>query len=403
MDFRESSQLSAFRAKVGSFLEDDLPAYFRRRREGMDEWAAAQLVGGDWGDPEWDAAWRAWQQQIAAMGWTAPGWSKEFGGAGLSVLEQFVLHDEFANAGVPHPGGLGVTLLGPTIIQHGTDEQRSEHLGRILTGDTFWCQAFSEPNAGSDLASVETTAVADGDDYVLNGLKTWVGLAHVSNWMFTIARTNPDAPKHRGISYFVLPTDSPGVDVRPMPQITGDDHFAQVSFQNVRVPQRNRVGEEGRGWYVATTTLDFERSLIGESVVVRKQVTNLAALARVSGALTRSASLRRELAELAIEAEVARVLSMRVAALQANGEVPNHEASEVKLFVGELQQRVARTGMKVGGLFGQIASRDTPYQAARRGSLQYSYLWSLATTIGGGTSEIQRNIIAQRGLALPRG
>jgi alkylation response protein AidB-like acyl-CoA dehydrogenase len=296
-------------------------------------------------------------------------------------------------------------MIGPTLIIHGNDEQKKEHLGRILSGDVQWCQGFSEPGSGSDLASLQTRAVRDGDDYVINGQKIWTSGAQYAHWMFMLARTDADAPKHKGISYFLVDMKSPGVTVRPLINLANQAFFNEVFFDNVRVPAKNLIGEENRGWYIGTTTLDFERSSIGSSVGMRQQVENLIRFAKEhsddhQSSLDWNSSARYELSDRLLETQVAKMLSYRVVTMQAKGLVPNYEASITKLFTTELNQRIARTGVKVAGLYGQLLPGSA--HAAAKGRYGNSYMQTLGSTIAGGTSEIQRNIIAQRGLGLPR-
>jgi alkylation response protein AidB-like acyl-CoA dehydrogenase len=249
--------------------------------------------------------------------------------------------------------------------------------------------------------------VRDGDDYVLNGQKIWTSGARRANWMFMLARTDPDAPKHRGISFLMLDMTSPGITIQPIDQINGASEFNQVYFDNVRVPVNNRIGEEHRGWYVGTTTLDFERSGIGSAVGTRQTVERLIGWCKELRAqpfsmLDRDRQLRIELAERLVEAHVALLFSYRVADLQNRGRVPNYEASVAKLYTTELTQRIARTALKMVGLYGMFVDTSAP-QSPAGGQFARSYLNSVSSTIGGGTSEIQRNIIATRGLGLPRG
>ena len=266
-----------------------------------------------------------------------------------------------------------------------------------------WCQGFSEPGSGSDLASLQTRAVKDGDDYVINGQKIWTSGAQYAHWMFMLARTDPDAPKHKGISYFLVDMKSPGVEVRPLTNLANQNMFNEVFFEDVRVPAKNIVGEVNRGWYVGTTTLDFERSSIGSAVGIRLQLDRLVKYAKENEAagISRTgymSSIKSELADRYIEANVSRMMSYRVVTMQAKGLIPNHEASMTKLFSSELNQRISRTGMKVLGLYGQLYGDGAPM----KGTYESSYMTSLSSTIAGGTSEIQRNIIATRGLGLPR-
>jgi alkylation response protein AidB-like acyl-CoA dehydrogenase len=320
-------------------------------------------------------------------------------------MQQFIMNEEFAQARATPVGGMGVAMIGPTLIIHGSEEQKKEHLGKIIAGEVQWCQGFSEPESGSDLASLQTRAVRDGDDYVINGQKIWTSGAQFAHWMFMLARTDPDAPKHKGISYFVLDMKSPGVTVRPLVNMGGNAAFNEVFFDNVRVPASNLVGEENRGWYIGTTTLDFERSSIGSSVGQQLQVEDMIRFATEhvgdhQSVLGHSSTVRNELADRLIEAKVARLLSYRVITMQAKGLVPNYEASMTKLYASELGQRIARTAIKVTGLYGQLLG-DGEW-SPRKGRYGQMYVQTLASTIAGGTSEVQRNIIATRGLGLPR-
>ena len=298
-------------------------------------------------------------------------------------------------------------MLGPTLIVHGSEAQRREVLPRMLAGDYVYAQGYSEPGAGSDLASLATRAERDGDEYVINGQKIWTSGAHHADALFMLVRTDPSAPKHRGISFLLVPKlDTPGIEVRPLLDMTHGHYFNEVFFENVRVPVAQRVGEENRGWYVGMTLLDFERSGVAGAVAHEQNVAQLAGfLASAEGAAYRRtggwASARAELAERWIEAGVSRQLSLRIASMQAAGLTPNQEASMGKLFSTELGQRIARTGMRALGLYG-LLWRDEP-RAPLRGNFTYLYVRLVPITISGGSSEIQRNIIATRGLGLPRG
>jgi alkylation response protein AidB-like acyl-CoA dehydrogenase len=295
-------------------------------------------------------------------------------------------------------------MFGPTLIVHGTEEQKREHLPGILSGETLWCQGWSEPGAGSDVASLQTRAIKDGDDYILNGQKIWTTGAQHADWMYMLARTDPDAPKHRGISYLMVDMKAPGVSVRPLTTMAGSQTFNEVFFDNVRVPVRNRLGEENRGWYIGTTTLDFERSSIGSAVGIRKTLEGYLKYARAVPqhvAFDTRPTLRLEFADRWIEAAVAKFLSYRVVTMQARGEIPNYEASMTKLYASELGQRIAALGMHMLGLGGQLLERKGPH-ARMGGRMGTGYVAAVSSTIAGGTSEIQRNIIATRGLGLPR-
>jgi alkylation response protein AidB-like acyl-CoA dehydrogenase len=422
MRLTDSPEEAAWRAQVRDFIKNEYPADLRG---GFGGFGGGGGEGGEGGGDGADGGARRpgtvqggagfrqamgamgeWRTKLADKGWIAPAWPKEYGGAGLSVMEQFILNEEFAESRATRPGGMGISMAGPTIIIHGTDEQKAEHLPKILRGESQWCQGFSEPGAGSDLASLQTRAVKDGDDYVINGSKIWTTGAQRANWMFMLARTDPDAPKHRGITYFLLDMTTPGITIQPLVQMTGGAGFNQVFFDNVRVAAKNVVGEVNRGWYVGTTTLDFERSGIGSAVGTRQNVERLIRFAKENvgknhSMLERNPLVRYELVDRLVEANVAKMLSYRVVHMQNAGMVPNHEASMAKLFSSELNQRIARSGMKVVGLYG--VSWDTQSShSPNRGGYSRSYVGSISSTIAGGTSEIQRNVIAQRGLGLPR-
>ncbi|MHB8376339.1 MAG: acyl-CoA dehydrogenase family protein [Dehalococcoidia bacterium] len=391
MDFRDAPDDAAFRHEVREFLRAELPPDLRAADDAV--------LGVGIGEDERE---RDWLHTLAKRGWVAPAWPKEYGGAGLSVMQQFVFNEEIARAAAPRPNFLAIGLAGPTIIVHGTEEQKREHLSGILSGEMFWCQGFSEPGSGSDLASLQTRAVRDGDDFIINGQKIWTSGAHRAQRMMLLARTDTEAPKHKGISYFLLDMKSPGVTVRPLTNMADTPSFNEVFFDNVRVPKTDLLGELNRGWYVATTTLDFERSGIINAVSLRMLVREIAEYAqahrRADGAWP---AVRYEVVERAIETEVAIIFSYRVVTMQVKGLIPNQEASITKLFASELAQRIARTGIKVAGLYGQL-SEGSP-QAPLGGRFDAWYRIAVGATIAGGTIEIQRSVIAQRGLGLPRG
>jgi len=391
MDFRDSPHDAAFRAEVRDFLRAELPADLR----ADDDTVLGVGVGENPRDQDW-------LRKLATRGWVAPAWPREYGGAGMSVMQQFIFNEEMARAGAPRPNFLAIGLAGPTIIVHGSDEQKREHLPGILSGEVYWCQGFSEPGAGSDLASLQTRAVQDGDDFIVNGQKIWTSGAHRAQRMMLLARTDPDAPKHKGISYFLLDMRTPGISVRPLTNMADTPSFNEVFFDNVRVPKKDLLGEVNRGWYYATTTLDFERSGIISGAGLQRLVRELLDLARTGGRRSDRAwpLARHELAERWIETEVAIALSYRVVSIQAKGLVPNQEASITKLFSSELAQRIAGTAMHVAGLAGQLGA-GSPY-APLGGRIDAWYRIAVGATIAGGTSEIQRGVIAQRGLGLPR-
>ncbi|MEX2237825.1 MAG: acyl-CoA dehydrogenase family protein [Dehalococcoidia bacterium] len=393
MDFRDSGPETAFREEVKGFIKGELPEGLARvGLPGAMFGGGGGFEGGDRG------ALKQWLGRLHGRGWTVPAWPREYGGAGMSVMEQFIFSEEMAMARAPRGlGGIGSGWVGPTIILYGTDEQKKDHLPKIASGEAVWCQGFSEPQAGSDLASVQTRAVRDGDDYILNGQKIWTSLAHVAHWCIVIARTDPEAPKHKGISYFLVDMKSPGVDVKPLINMAGSHDFNEVFFDNVRVPRESLLGEENRGWYISTATLDFERSSIATNVshiiAVDELVKHFSAEGLKPGG-------RYELADRKIEAEVGRLMSYQVISMQNRGLVPNKEASIAKLYSSELDVRIWNTGVKLLGLHGQLlkGSKHAPFE----GSIPRSHMYATTSPVGGGTSEIQRNIIAMRGLGMPR-
>ncbi len=382
----DSERELEWRKEVRQFINDNRGIF---ANAAVDEGGEGSMFGRM-------GAFKQWRDKVAEKGWVAPAWPTKYGGADLGVKEQFIMNEEFAEAGVPsNVGGFGVMMIGPTIIEHGSEEQKEEHLGRILRGEVIWCQGYSEPGAGSDLASLQTRAVRDGDDYVLNGQKIWTTGAQFADWMYMLARTDPDAPKHRGITYLLVNMKSPGVTVRPLTTMANMQSFNEVFFEDVRVPVENRIGDENRGWYVGTTTLDFERSSIGSAIGVRKTLDSLVRQAKSEkspASFDQRKSLRHEFTDRLIDAEVAKMLSYRVISMQANGKIPNHESSMCKLFSSELNQKIAMLSMHLFGMHGLVRNRAST-----------GYVQAVSSTIAGGTSEIQKGIMATRGLGLPRG
>jgi alkylation response protein AidB-like acyl-CoA dehydrogenase len=392
MEFAFTAEQEQFRGEVQDFIRDN--------------WSPAP-AGARAGDDATYEADHAYELKLADHGWLTMAWPKEYGGAGATHMEQLIFREESAYASAPGSGGQGISMVGPCVMVHGTEEQRQQHLPSIASAQVRWAQGFSEPGSGSDLASLQTRAVKDGDDYVINGQKIWTSDAHHSDWIHVLTRTDPDAPKHRGISYFLLDMKTPGIEVRPLINMLGDHEFNEVYFTDVRVPASQMLGEQNRGWYVAATLLDFERSGVNWSANSRRQVEGLAAYAREHSGRAGGARLiddpgvRDGLAELAIEAAISRLLSYRVVWMQSQSLIPNYEASMRKMFGSELSQRVANFGTRLIGLPSQRVDVDDAY-APLRGELGRAYMRTVPSTIAAGSSEIQRNIIATRGLGLPR-
>ena len=391
MDFTFGPEQEAFRTDVRSFLGEQLPKDWVGSENALDDDAF------EFG--------REFLQELAPKSWIAPAWPKDYGGLGLGFWDQVIFNEEMAYWRAPRINAPAVGYLGPTIMIYGSDEQKAQHLPGITSGKVQWCQGYSEPESGSDLASLQTRAVQDGDDFIINGQKIWTSQAHYADWIFLLARTDPDAPKHRGISYFLLDMKSPGVTVRPLVNMGNQHGFNEVFFDNVRVPRSGLMGELNRGWYIATTTLDFERSSVATSAGSLRTLEELTDFAKTTESngkrLLEMPPVRNKLSDLWIELDIAKFLSYRVVSMQERGLVPNHEASIVKVFNSEYNQRLARTGLHMLGLYGQLQP-ETPY-AQLHGRFERSYVTTVGSTIAAGTSEIQRNIIATRGLGLPRG
>lgn len=368
-------------------------------RHQIRDFLAANTVAAESSEDKPD---RVLERALAKHGWLTLAWPVEYGGLGASHMQQLIFKEELARVGGSFDF-LGINLAGPTIMMHGSDAMKREQLPRIAKAEVRWCQGFSEPNAGSDLASLQTRAVRDGDEFVINGQKVWTSGAHLADWILLLTRTDPEAPKHRGITMFAVDMKTPGITVRPLVQMTGVPGFNEVYFEDVHVPATNMISELNRGWYAATTTLDFERSGIERNLTARNDLDRLDAwladggLASMNG---RPSAWRNKLADLHIECEVGMWLARRVAYMQGHGLVPNYESSMSKTFNSELGQRVADFGVSLTGMGGQV--RNGP-GAAIGGLPAFRYLDSRRLTIGQGTSEINRNIIATRGLGLPRG
>ena len=392
MEFRFSPEDEAFRQEVRAFLQQELPK----------DWDASTDYGlEEDSEAYWELA-RRFTEKLAERKWLAMAWPKEYGGLNASHMQQLIYNEEMSYHGAPGGGGMGVAWVGPAIMLYGTPEQKAAYLPRITSGEDVWCTLYSEPGAGSDLAALQTRAVRDGDEYVINGQKIWTSGAHRSNWGWLAARTDPGAPKHKGISTFVVDMRTPGITTGPLINMAGQHGFNEVFFDHVRIPASNLVGEENRGWYQVAVALDFERSGIGAYAGSRRNLERITSFARENlEFLHHRPQVRTRLADRWIELEVGTWIAYRIAHLQSKGVVPNYEASVSKLYGSELVQRVALTGLQVLGLHGQLEP-GSPH-AVLRGRLGRSHLTSISSTIAAGTSEIQRNIIATRGLGLPRG
>ena len=409
MDWSDSPEQANFRLEVRAFIQDKLPdPYKPKAGEATGE---GEGFAGGWQadrkstDPKRVATAAQWATALADKGWIAPAWPKEYGGAGLSTVEQFIYNQEMAEAAAPSVGGMGVSMLGPTLIVHGSEEQKKEHLSRILSGEVAWAQGYSEPGAGSDLASLQTRAVRDGDEFVVNGQKIWTSGAHFADWLFALVRTDPQAPKHRGISFMIMDIKTPGLTVRPLINMGWEHGFNETFFEDVKVPAKNLIGEENRGWYVGMTLLDFERSGIAGAVSYRRGMGEMKEFLSSKGKSFQRQdwnTTRLELADRAIETEVLFNFAFRIVTIQNRGLVPNYEASVNKTFGSELHQRLSRTQSKAWGLYANVWDRTSKYAPMQAAHI-HDYVGSVPHSIFSGSNEIQRNVIATRGLGLPRG
>ena len=390
MDFAFTPDEERFREELHQLLLSHLPGDWAKRGlaepiDSEERHALADLIS----------------KQLAERKWLTMAWPEQFGGLDASYLMQYLFNEEMAYLDAPGGGGVGVTSVGPAIMMYGSEEQQRIYLPRIANADDRWAALYSEPGAGSDLASIQTRAVRDGDEYVINGLKTWVAGADRATMGWLAARTDPNGPKHRGLSTFAVPMDDPGVEIRPIENLAGERQLSEVLLHDVRVPIENRVGPENRGWYHVASTLDFERSGVASYARGKRHIEQLVDLVKENSTLSdQRQAVRYELADRWIELQVGFNVAQRIPWLQTQGISPNHEASVSKVYGSEMTQRIAGTGVRLLGMAG-LLQRGTD-GAPAGGAFARHYLTSAGSTIAAGTSEIQRNIIAQRGLGLPR-
>jgi len=347
-------------------------------------------------------------RRLGERGWLSRPWPKEYGGQAAPIIEQLLFNEVRAYYRAPGVDYQGLGMLAPTLLASGNEEQKQQHLPPIARGEIMWCQGWSEPNAGSDLASLTTRAARVGDHYVINGQKAWTSGAHRAQWCFMLARTDPEQPRHRGLSFFLVDMKTPGIKLRPVKALNGTHMFNEMFFDDVKVPKENMVGEENRGWYVSLMTMNFERSSIGFMAEAKRNLEELIEFCketkRNGERLSEQPVVRSLLAQLVIEVEVGLALSYEVAWLQGKGEafvIPAAIAGCAgKVYGSELGQRLAYAGSRILGLYGQVkaASKWSPL----KGRFESSYQECVSLNMGGGTSEIMRNVIAMRGLEMPR-
>ena len=389
MDLGFTAEEEAFRQEVRTWLQANLPADWRQGGKG------------GYRDEEDTEVQRSWQRKLYEGGWLKLGWPKEAGGRGATPVMQAIYQEELAQAGAPGIlGRLGVSLLAPTLVSHGTAWQKETYVEKILSGELIFCQGFSEPDAGSDLAGLRTRAERRDGKWVLSGQKTWSSGAHYSDKSFLLARTDAGAEAHRGIGFFLVDMHQPGVEVRPIKQMTGGGEFGEIFLSGAEVQERDLVGEPGEGWKIAMTVFGFERGGLAQAARFERAVAELASLARDRGAGA-DATTRQKIAQAQIEAHVFRLIGLRNLTKAQHGHAPGPEASVVKLYWSEMDKRLQETAVSVEGMYGALAPESA--LAIEDGRWQYGWMWAQAETIYAGSSEIQRNIIAERVLGLPRG
>jgi alkylation response protein AidB-like acyl-CoA dehydrogenase len=384
VDFRDTPEEAAFRAEVRGWLEANLPDELRGHRGGAARFEGEEL--------------REWSRKLGEAGYAGLSWPKEYGGGGAPYTHQAIFLEEMARAEAPpHVGVIGLGMAGPTIMAHGTEEQKQRHLAKILSAGEIWCQGFSEPGAGSDLSAVRTSARRDGDRFVVDGQKVWSSFAHIADFCILLTRSDPDSERHAGLTYMIVDMHAPGVEVRPLRQITGESEFNEIFFTGVQVPAENVLGEIGGGWQVAMTTLLHERGTLGFALqaALEQSVRKLIALAKERGATPLQ---RDRIAREWIELQALRLTNLRSLTALVKTGIPGPEGSIAKLQWSEANQRLTKLALELLGPRSQLLEEDAPFD----GWWQHQQLRSRGNTIEAGTSEILRNIVAERVLGLPR-
>ena len=393
MDLNLTSEETQFRDELRAWLGTHVPRNWEHRRDESVQAHFAFLT--------------AWQRTLYEGGWAGISWPREYGGRGASLMQQVIFWQEMASASAPPMANvIGLGMVGPTIIAFGTEAQKTRFLRKILSAEEIWCQGFSEPNAGSDLAALQSEARLDGTDFVVNGQKVWTSFGWAADWCELVVRTDPTVPKHRGLTVMLVDMKSPGIEVRPLRQMTGEAEFTEVFFRDVRVPAENVVGTVNQGWDVSIGTLMHERGTLGAGMQVTYQ-RNIERLIELSRAIQRGGRpasedpvIRQRLAQCYAEVQIMRANQMRAFSRISTTGVPGPEGSIQKIFWSELNQRLQQIAQELLGPYGQLEGGDP--HAVDHGAWSYGYLRARGNTIEAGTSEIQRNIIGHFVLGLPR-
>jgi alkylation response protein AidB-like acyl-CoA dehydrogenase len=394
MDFNLTPQETKFRDEFRAWLGANVPKDWESKRTEADMLERFEFL-------------RAWQKKVYDAGWAGISWPKEYGGRGATLMEQVIFTEEMARAAAPPLANtLGLSLIGPTIINFGTDAQKKRFLPRILSADEIWCQGFSEPNAGSDLAGLRTDARRDGDHYIINGQKVWNSYGWAADWCALLTRSDPQSQQHKGLTYILVDMKSPGVEVRPLRQMTGESEFCELFFHDVRVPAENVLGNVGEGWKVALGTLAHERATLGAGmqIIFKRQFDRLIELSHTVMRNGRPAAedpvIRQKLAQSYIEIEIMRLNQMRAITRISQGGLPGPEGSIQKIFWSELNQRFQQVASELLGPYSQLTKGNG--HSIDDGQWAYSFLRTRGNTIEAGTSEIQRNIVGHFVLGLPK-
>jgi alkylation response protein AidB-like acyl-CoA dehydrogenase len=395
MDFRFAEEEEAFREEVRAWVKKEIPP----------RWI--ELDAGLWEETEesWALS-REFQRKLGQKGWMAPAYPREYGGLEMSHIKRLILSEElnYNRAPISIEVEISVNWVGQALLLFGSEEQKKKYVTEVARGESIFCLGYSEPNAGSDLASLQTRAVEDGDSWIINGQKIWCSYAHYADYCWLGARTDPEARKHKGISMFVLDMKTPGITVRPLINVLNRHSFNEVFFDDVRIPKDALIGEKNNGWYQLIMALDFERSLVGTAAANQCLIDDLVQYmieAKDKGdPVADDPLIKDELAEIAVENEVLRMMCYRIAWMYSNNIHPSYESSMSLLFSSELLRRLANVGMRVLGPYGQL-DMDSKW-AVMKARVMRIYLAALSIGVGGGTNEIQRSIVAMRGLGLPR-